>query len=194
MSSDASPTREKILDAGLALLQAQDGHGVRMADIARAAGVSRQAVYLHFDSRAGLLTAVARHLDTRLGADARLAASRAAPTGRDRIAAYVAAWAGYMPEIRPVAMALMAMGETDPEARAAWADRMDAMRQGCHAAIRDLHRDGDLRPEWTVETATDLFFVMLSIRSWVALTEGCGWTQRDYVARITAQALASFAR
>lgn len=194
MSSETNPTRRKILDAALALLQAQNGQGVRMADIACAAGVSRQAVYLHFDSRAELLIATARHLDLVQDADARLAPSRAAPTGRDRIAAYVAAWAGYMPEIRPVATALMAMGETDPEARAAWADRMAAMRHGCKAAIRDLARDGALRDEWTMDTATDLFFVMLSFRSWLTLTDDLGWTQQDYVDRLTAQALATFAR
>ena len=36
-------------------------------DVARAAGVSRQAVYLHFGSRAGLLVAMARHHDRTSG-------------------------------------------------------------------------------------------------------------------------------
>ena len=56
-----NPTPARILDAALALLR--EGGPVRMSDIAKAAGVSRQAVYLHFPTRAQLLIAAARRLD-----------------------------------------------------------------------------------------------------------------------------------
>lgn len=32
------------------------GQGVRMGDIAKAAGISRQAIYLHFDTRTALMS------------------------------------------------------------------------------------------------------------------------------------------
>ena len=76
MSSDNSKTRTRILQAALKLLEASQGQGVRMADIAKQAGVSRQAVYLHFSTRAELLIATTLYLDEVKGSDARLAASR----------------------------------------------------------------------------------------------------------------------
>ncbi len=54
MSSENSETRDRILDAAWTLLEEKAGSGVRMSDIARQAGISRQAVYLHFASRTEL--------------------------------------------------------------------------------------------------------------------------------------------
>ena len=48
MSSENLETREKIMRATWKLLEESGGSGVRMSDIAKAAGISRQAVYLHF--------------------------------------------------------------------------------------------------------------------------------------------------
>lgn len=55
-----------------------------MGDIAAAAGISRQAVYLHIASRTELLVATTRYLDEALEADTRLAPSRATNTGVER--------------------------------------------------------------------------------------------------------------
>ena len=67
MSSQDIETRTRILQASVRLLEAQRGQSVRMGDIAREAGISRQAVYLHFASRAELLEATTQYLDERLG-------------------------------------------------------------------------------------------------------------------------------
>ena len=182
MSSDNPDTRHRILDTTWALLEAADpARPVRMADVARAAGISRQAVYLHFPNRAELLSAVTRHVDTVKDVDGRLAASRAAATGRDRLAAFVAAWGNYIPEIQGIARALQAMRDSDAEARAAWDDRMEAVRQGCAAAVSALARDGDLRPGLDEATATDLLCALLTVETWRHLRQGCGWDQDAYV-------------
>jgi AcrR family transcriptional regulator len=44
-----------------------------MSAVARAAGVSRQALYLHFADRAALLLAVVDHIDEREGLAAAIA-------------------------------------------------------------------------------------------------------------------------
>ncbi|OWU68750.1 TetR family transcriptional regulator [Marinibacterium profundimaris] len=193
MSSDNPDTRTRILTATWTLLEAAaPGKPVRMADVAKAAGISRQAVYLHFPTRAELLSAVTRHVDEVKDIDSRLAASRAAPTGRARLDAFVQAWGDYIPEIQGMARALMAMRDTDAEARAAWDDRMAAVREGCAAAARALEQDGDLRADLDVTTATDLLTALLSVETWRQLREGCGWEQDAYVRcmqRLAAQAL-----
>ena len=192
MSSDQNDTRTRILDAALKLLEAGDGSKARMGDIARAAGISRQAVYLHFATRAALLTAATRRLDTLKDVDARLAASRSAPSGAERLDAFIEAWGGYIPEIYGVARALLAMKDTDAAAAEAWDERMQAMREGCAAAIRALEADGALADGLPPDEATDMLWTLLSVRNWEQLTVDCGWPQDRYVAEIKAMARRMF--
>jgi len=182
MSSPITETRSRILESTWKLLEADPGNGVRMADIARAAGISRQAVYLHFQNRTELLIATTRHLDKIKDIDARLGASRAARTGIERLDAYILAWGNYIPEIYGVAKALLAMRESDDAAaRQAWDDRMDAMREGCKAAIHALEVDGALSPELSAKAATDILWTLLSVRNWEHLVGDCGWSQKSYI-------------
>ncbi len=184
MSRDDVDTRERILRAAWQLLEAGPATAVRMSDIARQAGISRQAVYLHFPTRAELLIGTARYMDAVLDADARLAASRRATSGGERLDAWIEAWGNYIPAIHGVARALLAAQESDAAAAAAWHDRMLAVRQGCAAAIAALHADGSLKPGYTVEQATDILWTLTSVRSWEQLRFACGWSQADYVARL----------
>lgn len=182
MSSENPTTRERILKSAWELLEDGTGSAVRMSDIAKRAGISRQALYLHFPNRADLLVATTRYLDEVNAVDARLAASRGAASGAERLAAFVEAWGNYIPEIYGVAKALMAMQESDAEARAAWADRMQAVRHGCRAAVDALQNDGSLAGDLTPETATDLLWTLLSVRNWEQLRHDCGWSQAQYIA------------
>ena len=155
-----------------------------MTDIARRAGVSRQALYLHFPNRADLLVATTLHIDQVKDVDARLAKSRAAETGLERLDAFIEAWGSYIPEIYGVAKALMIMGETDEAAKHAWDGRMQAIRHGCRAAVVALHRDGRLAPEHSPEHATDTLTALLSVRTWEHLTRESGWSQDLYIDKI----------
>ena len=157
------------------------GRGVRMGDIAKESGISRQAVYLHFASRTELLVAATRYLDQVLDVDSRLAPSRAATSGVERLALYIECWGNYIPGIYGVVKALLVEQDTDEAAAAAWKDRMAAMRDGCRAAIEALHSDGTLAPEWTPEKATDVLWTMLLVPNWENLTRECGWSEQQYV-------------
>ena len=170
-----------MLKATLDLLESRQGEGVRMSDIAKRAGISRQALYLHFATRAELLIATTHYLDALKGTEARLAPSRAAATGIERLDAFVVAWGGYIPEIHPIARALLAMGASDAAAAQAWDQRMRDMREGCAAAIDALDRDGTLSPDHPPDEATDILRTLLSVRNWEHLTIDCGWSQVRYV-------------
>jgi len=192
MSSENTETRTRILSATLELLEAARGKPVRMTDIAKRAGISRQAVYLHFLTRAELLIEATFYLDKTKGADERLAASRAAQTGVERLAAFVEAWGNYIPEIYGPGKALLAMKDTDDAAAAAWNQRMQDMREGCEAAINALAKDKTLSPDYAPDHATDLLWMMLSVRNWEHLTIDCGWSQKEYIKRLKSLAQRTF--
>ncbi|MCZ6584543.1 MAG: TetR/AcrR family transcriptional regulator [Gammaproteobacteria bacterium] len=181
MSSKKLDTRTRILVATVEMLEAHGGRGVRMGDIAKAAEISRQAIYLHFASRAELLEATTKYLDEVLDLDRRLVPSREAKSGVERLALYIEFWGRYVPEIYAVAKALLLVQDTDDAAAAAWKDRMLAMRAGCRAAVDALHSDGDLAPEWTPKRATDALWTMLLVPNWETLTGECGWSTQQYV-------------
>lgn len=185
MSSTLHETRDRILNAAWTLLEAGQGKGVRMSDIAKTAGISRQAVYLHFPNRAELLIATTRHLDAIKNVDARLEASRNASTGIERLTAFIDAWGNYIPEIHGVAKALIAAQDTDEAAKIAWEDRMQAVRHGCQAAVKALKSDGVLSPDYSLKEATDVLWMLLSVQTWDHLTRDCGWSQRQYVKMTT---------
>lgn len=181
MSRTNIETRTRILEATVRVLEEHGGRGVRMGDIAKETGISRQAVYLHFASRAELLNAATTHLDEVLDLERRLAPSRAAKCGVKRLALYIKFWGNYVPEIYGVAKALLLAQDTDEAAAAAWQDRMLAMRDGCRAAITALHSDGKLAPGWTTKRATDVLWTMLLVPNWENLTVECGWSTQQYV-------------
>ncbi len=192
MSSEELETRQRILIATVEMLEQHGGRGVRMGDIAKAAGISRQAVYLHFSSRADLLVAATQYLDEVLEIDRRLAPSRAATSGVERLALYIDCWGNYIPEIYGVAKALLLAQDTDEAAAAAWKDRMLAMRDGCRAAIDALHSDGMLAQGWTRKNATDVLWTMLLVPTWENLTGECGWSTQQYIRWMKAVAKRTF--
>ena len=184
MSSESNQepgTRTRILSATLKLLEERIGREVRMQDIAEAAGISRQAVYIHFKSRAELLVATTHYVEEVRDPDERLRRWEATTTGVERLEEWVACWGSYIPEIYRVAKALLAVRETDEAADAAWNDRMTAVRARCANTIEALERDGMLAREWTRDEAVDLLWSMLSVRSWENLTQECGWSTSQYV-------------
>jgi AcrR family transcriptional regulator len=180
VSIETQPTRDRILDASLMLLTRTPEATVRMQDVAKAAGISRQALYLHFRTRTELLVETTLHLDRIKGRDARLAPVRAATSGLERLSLWVRAWTDYIPEIHGLALALMAQADRDPEAAAAWATRMDDMHQACRAVVDMLEKDGTLRSDLAPGPAADMLWMLLSVRNWQALCEGRGWSHADY--------------
>lgn len=185
MSSEkGEATRKRILETAWRILESDDPAKSRMSDIAKQAGISRQALYLHFPSRSELLVATARYLDEVKDIDALLAPSRTAVSGKERLREWVEVWANYIPEIYGVGAALMRMMDSDEAARDAWADRMQAVRHGCAAAVEALAKDSELSDEWNEEAATDWLWTLLSVRNWELLVRQCGWEQTRYVRHI----------
>src|SRR4051794_35154928 len=84
-----SKTRERILGTARELVERGDG-GPNMSELARAVGISRQALYLHFADRAALLVALVERVDEREDLAAGVAAVEAAPDAAAKIRTWVA--------------------------------------------------------------------------------------------------------
>lgn len=180
MSSASPSTRTKILNATWEILETATPSAVRMSDIASVAGVSRQALYLHFSNRVDLIRATRDHIDQVNGLESQLNAVWAEPTGREMLNTYIDIWGAYLPLIKGVAAALLTASDNDTAARAAWDDCMDDHRTGCGVIIQQMLQDGTLDKEWTNKTATDILWTMLSFQTWKQLTQECGWTTELY--------------
>lgn len=181
MSSRNNETRNRILKATWELLELNLGSGVRMSDIANQAGISRQAVYLHFKTRSELLIATTRYIDEVKDVETRFATYCDVNNAIEGLNAYICAWGNYIPEIYGVAKALMAMKDSDDAASSAWNDRMQAVRDGCKISVIALADDDLLSNDFSIEQATDIIWTMMSVRSWEQLTIECGWPQKKYI-------------
>lgn len=176
-------TREAILAAAWDLMAAQRRPDAGVAEIAAAAGVTRQTLFYAFGNRAGLLVAMARYRDTRSDQVPSMRAI-AGGAGADAatLRAYVDAWLDYLPAIYPVAIQLECASLSDPDADAAWRDRMfdQGLRLGLNliltrmAAARALPKGAD-----PVQMA-ELCLTWLVPSAWRYLVVERGWTPEAF--------------
>jgi AcrR family transcriptional regulator len=179
-----SNSRERILDTAYALVREHGANSVTMAGIADAAGLSRQMVYVHFRSRAGLLTAMARDHDRRSGFAARVAAARELPPV-EALERLLRDWLAYLPEILPVARALEAAAIAGEAGGDAWRNRMDDLHAQLRAAVARI----ELAPGWTVDTATDWAWARVQPGPFEQLVAERGWSADEYADRVARSVL-----
>jgi AcrR family transcriptional regulator len=177
MSSEQTKTR--ILETTWKVLEKRIDKN-RMSDIATAVGISRQALYLHYPTRAELLIATTKHIDKVKKVNQRLELSRAAGSGIERLHFFIKAWGGYIPEIHGMSVALRNMRENDKAAAEAWDERMQAVRHGCQAAVRAIEKDGKLKSDLSEQVATDILWTLLTVENWEKLVLDCTWSQSEY--------------
>jgi AcrR family transcriptional regulator len=185
MSSGDPATRASILAAARSLLEQRPGASPSMGEIAKRAGVSRQAVYLHFADRATLLLEVTRAADTAERTPDQQRLVDQAPTSRMALAEAVAVQARLKPKLHAVATALDTLRRTDPDAQAAWQERDRARLSRCIQVIHRLATEGALAPGWNVDDAAHLMWALTSQRVWEDLVLDQGWTTDQYTTHLT---------
>jgi AcrR family transcriptional regulator len=181
----SSPTRRRILEAAWHLIVVRGEAGVTMAHIARKARISRQALYLHFADRAALLDALVKYVDERRDLASAIQHIVDAPTAREAIGRMVSLQAVQNPRIWAIALAVEAVRRTDKAAQRSWQRRQARRLDTCRTIIERLRREGALRPTLTMVEATDLLYVITSLRMWEDLVLVRGWTADEYQERVT---------
>ncbi len=189
MSSSAADygnpeTRDHILKVSWELIS-EHGSTLKLTEVAGAADVSRQALYLHFGDRAGLVLALVRYMDETLDLGSKLAHVLAAPNGSELLERAMRLNARFWSAVFPVARILEATQNDDPALGAAWRDRMKARQEIFAAVIARISDMGELSPDWNIEEAAALLYTTLQLNNWQELTRHLGWTEDRYVAAMT---------
>jgi AcrR family transcriptional regulator len=177
-------TRTSILDAAWTLLE-ERGTGVRIADIAAKAGVSRQTVYLHFGDRASLFVALGDYVDVSFGRDRLRAHVFGAPTAMESLRRWVQTMSWYTAKIDSLSRIVELAGESDEALAAVWRDRMTGRRGHVRRIAERLAAEGRLVDGWTVESAGDLIFTVTLPGPWRVLTTVMGWSEERYADEVT---------
>lgn len=178
-SSRAEETRGAILDAARALFEVDGYHSVGLEAVARKAGVSRQAIYLHFSSKADLVQALhlrINELDVA-PAMARVWTKRTARAGLD---AFVASSAEATPRILGIADALTPLPNRDPDLKATWAAPAEGRYADCLRMGVWLEGDGYLAAGITARDAADVLWMMVSMPSYASLVVQRGWSPQRW--------------
>jgi len=181
VSSRSEATRRRVLEAARRLLEERGYHGVGLDKIASEAGVSRQAVYLHFRSKSGLLVSLVGLVDQREGLAQLLKPIFSAPNGIAALEKAIAVVAAYEPRIHRLAMVLATARRTDAAAEAAWQDRMNARRVAIRHVLERVRRDGMLAPGWNLDDAVDLIWAVTAPEVFDALVVERNWPSRRWV-------------
>lgn len=179
-SARAQATREAILDATRRLLERDGYHAVGLAAVAREAGVSRQAIYLHFASKAKLVEELVVALNEKyVVPEFQRRRVWESASGLEALDAWVEVSAVTSPPILAVANALDVARRSDPEALAAWQRPMRNRYVGCLRIARWLEQDGTLARGWNPADAARFLWSATSIRVFEDLTSH-GWSRSRY--------------
>jgi AcrR family transcriptional regulator len=177
-------TRARILDATWGLV-AEQGAGLRLAEVAARASVSRQAVYLHFGDRSGLLAALVQHMDDVLDLGESLAAVHASPDGASLLKAAMRLNTTFWAQVLPVAQVLEAAQHDDEALGGAWRDRMRFRQATFRAMVEALAARGELDGSWSVDDAAATLYAVAHFDTWRELVIELGWSDDHYITAMT---------
>lgn len=184
MSSKRQQTRSTILASALKLLVERGYYGVGMEEVARDAGVSRQALYLHFKSKSELLVAMAKFNDDNINVPELVQLGVEAETALEALDSGIQAYGVIEPQIYELAILVYSARRSDEAADAVWRDRMDYRRSNARQVIERIHKDGYLAEGWTVDEATDFAWGLLSTSTYELLVVERGWSIEQFLDRL----------
>ena len=173
-------TRAAILTATWEVLEDEGGRAVSLAEVARRAGVSRRAIYLHFGSRSELITALHEHVDEVLDLQASIEPvlnARDAVTTLDEFAGHLAR---YHPKILAIDRAVVHGRRFDPDLAELYERGLAVWRSGCVAIAQRLADEAKLAAPWTVETAGDMLLALMRDEVVETLVVERGWTEEQH--------------
>jgi AcrR family transcriptional regulator len=174
-------TRTLILEAARGMFEEHGYYGAGLGAVAKKAGVSRQAIYLHFQSKAELLTALHLHI---FATDVAPVLERHPitdeTTGLDVLDATIAVDAEVAAKVWRIHEALTMARRQHPEVEATLRPRENERYDDLLDLGRRLERDGALPPQIPVGTFADMLWGLLNIGTYKNLVIERSWSLDQY--------------
>lgn len=180
MSTGSPETRATILDATWKLIINSRTTSFSLSDVAKAAGVSRQTVYLHFGNRAGLLLALTAHVDGELDIDGKLDATIEASSPISRARRFISLTTRFSRETHELALVMERERDRDPEVNNAFEVRTQRRLSLLRDIFFHLELDGMLQDGWTIDTAADVIWALGSPSTYDLLVTQRQWPPEDF--------------
>jgi AcrR family transcriptional regulator len=182
MSSGGRPqTRTQILEAARTMFEELGYHGAGLATVAKTAGVSRQAIYLHFPSKAELLTALHLHI---FATDVAPALQRHpitdAMTAWDALDAVIAVDVEVACRVWRIQEALTVARRQHPEVDQTLRPREEERYEELLELGRRLEREGALPATIGVGLFADMLWGLLNVGTYRNLVVERGWSLDQY--------------
>ena len=188
--SKSERTAQRILDAAEKMILERGFDGVGVETLARAASVSRQAIYDKFGSKGGLLKAMTIRVEGRLGIGQTVARVTAETDGLSKLTALFDLNRVSEPGVAPFVRVIYAARLHDETAAALWKDRMTTRYAAMRNVVQQLDKEGRLRPGLTVERGADILWSILNPLHYDNLVGVRGWSIGEYRQHIEAMARA----
>jgi AcrR family transcriptional regulator len=185
-AQQARATRRRIIDQATRLFTEQGYAATTLDQIAKGAGVAVQTLYFHFGNKATVLKEVVDVLavgdDEPVPLLDRPWARRVhdEPDGRRALAIWIRNARAVFGRVAPIMKIVRDAAGSDPEMAAQWQTNMGQRYVAQRTVVQQLADKHALRPELTVERATDIVFCLVSIEVYQLFTVERGWTPAQW--------------
>jgi AcrR family transcriptional regulator len=155
-------TRTALLSATRAIIEEEGFDALTMTRVAVRAKVTRRAIYLHFRTRTELVNALFAYVAQVEGLATSTDRVWAAPNSIAALDQWARHLARYHPRLLALSRAVDRVRRLDPDAMRHHERVVQAQRANCRRLASWLRRDGQLASFWTIESATDMLWALIS--------------------------------
>jgi AcrR family transcriptional regulator len=185
-AEQARATRRRIIDQATTLFIEQGYAATTLDQLAKGAGVAVQTLYFHFGNKATVLKEVVDVLavgdDQPVPLLDRSWARRVRdePDGKRALAIWVRNARAVFGRVAPIMKVVRDAAGSDPEMAAQWQTNLAQRYVAQRTVVQQLADKHALRPELTVDRATDIVFCLVSAEAYQLFTVERGWTPAEW--------------
>ncbi len=182
MSSGGRPeTRIQILEAARSVFEEFGYYDAGLGAVAKEAGVSRQAIYLHFESKAELLTALHLHIfATDVLPALELHPISDTASALEALDAMIAVDVDVVSRVWRIHEALQMARRQHPEVEETLRPREEERYRELLDLGRSLQREGVLPPNMRVGMFADMLWGLMNVGTYRSLVIERGWSLDQY--------------
>lgn len=185
-------TRAALMGAARQILEEHGFDALTMSALARRAGVTRRAVYLHFESRADVVDALFAYIAETEDLHGSVDRVWAAPDSIAALDEWAQHFTRYHSKVLPVDRAVHRVHHADPDVSQHRRKILAAKTANCRRIAEWLERDGCLAEPWTVGTATDMLLALATSDVLETLLADRRWSKRQIAAHYAALLRSTF--